>query len=552
MNRYALCWMLLSALGSGAADHREAEETAPPPRPLTEAPSARGTDVVPPAPPGCPSPGQFLQGPLVSEGQAPPQLKPGQVQPGDQAMPINLPTALQLADARPILIAAAQASLRIAVAQLQRTQVLWLPNVTAGGTWYRHDGGGTGNSGIEFIVGRDQYMIGAGPFLDWTFVDLIFLPRQARDQAAARRFDVQTARNDALRTVAEAYFNVQQARGRMAGAQDAAEKARNLAERIRALSKDLTSPFEIDRALTTLADIEREMLLRYQEWRVASADLTRELRLNPTIVAAPLEPPHLQVTLISPKEAVDELVPIGLLNRPELASQQALVRWALERIRQERLRPLMPSLIIAPNAVPGAPFGTLMTGVFASDVNGKPEPWVGRFDSLTMGTWELRNLGFGNRALVQERQAERQRELVELFRIQDRVAAEVVQAHARVQSAVLRIGKAETEVKEAQTTFAGNLKAISETTRFGDRLILVNRPLEAVVALQQLIRAYNNYYVSVADYNKAQFQLFWALGYPARVLACERNNGAIHPVDTSRPPQMAPVHAPLPCQRCGP
>ncbi len=560
MIRDPRCWALLSVLAldallmlSGSARAGvPPEEYAPSPRRLSDELPAPSAVVVPPAPPGCPSPARFLQGPIVSEGQAPPQLSPSQVQPSDPAMPINLPTALQLADARPILIAAAQASLQVAVAELKRTQVLWLPNVTAGGTWYRHDGGGTGNSGIQYTVGRDQYMIGAGPLLTWPFADLIYLPRKAKDRVAAQGFDVQTAKNDALRAVAEAYFNVQQARGRMAGAQDGTEKATQLAKKIRALSRDLTSPIEIDRALTTLADIEREMLLRYEEWRVASADLTRELRLNPITVVAPLEPPHLQVTLISPKEPVDELVPIGLLSRPELASQQALVKWALDRIRHEKIRPWTPNLIISPNAVPASPFGTLMSGVFASDVNGQPNPWVGRFDSLTMGTWELLNLGFGNKALVQERQAEKQREMVELFRIQDRVAAEIVQAHARVQSAALRISTTETEVKEARITFEGNLRAISETTRFGDRLELVNRPLEAVVALQRLVRAYNNYYVSVADYNKAQFQLFWALGYPAKALACERNNGDIRPVDTSRPPQMAPVKGPPPCQPCGP
>jgi len=564
MVRCSCSWALLGSLVLAAvlmlscpvraAAPQGPEETAPPPRPLpAEQPAADGAAVVPAARRACPAPAQFLQGPIVSEGQAPPQLKPGQVQGGDQVMPMNLPTALQLADARPIIIAAAQASLQIAVAELKRAQVLWLPNLTMGGTWYRHDGGGAGNSGIEYNVGRDQYMLGAGPYLTWPFVDLLFLPREAKERIAARQFDVQTAKNDALWKVAEAYFNVQQARGRMAGTQDVAEKAKDLTDKVRALAKDLTSPIEIDRALTTLADIEREMLLRYQEWREASADLTRELRLNPTTVVAPLEQPHLQVTLISPKEVVDELVPIGLLSRPELASQQALVQWALQRIRHEKLRPLMPSLVIAPNAVPASPFSSLMTGIFASDVNGRQESWVGRFDSLTMGTWQLDNLGFGNRAIVQERQAEKQRELVELFRIQDHVAAEVVQAHARVQSSVLRIGKAETEVKEARTTYEGNLKAISETTRFGDQLVLVNRPLEVVVALQQLMRAYNNYYVSVADYNKAQFRLYWALGYPAKVLACERiNNDEIRPVDTSRPPQMAPVNAPPPCKHGGP
>jgi outer membrane protein TolC len=463
-------------------------------------------------------------------------------------MPINLPTALQLADARPIIIAAAQASLQIAVAQLRRTQMMWLPNLTFGGTWYRHDGGGAGNSGIQFTNGRDQYFIGAGPLLALPFADVLYFPQQARDTVAARRFDVQRSKNDALRNVADGYFSVQQARGRLAGAQDVVERSRNLVRVIEALSKALTSPIEIDRARTDLADFEQELLRRYQEWREASAELTRELRLNPIAVVAPLEPPHLQVTLISPKEAVEDLVPVALTSRPELASQQSLVKYTVDRLRQEKIRPFLPSLLFAPNAVPAAPFGTLMTGVFSSDLNGKPQPWVGRFDSMTMLVWELRNFGFGNRSLVRQRAAENQLELTRLFRLQDRVAAEVMEAHARVQSSVLRINKSESEVKEARTTYEGNLKAISETTRFGDRLILVNRPLEVVVALQQLARAYDNYYVSVSDYNKAQFELYWALGYPASVLACERG-GDIVPVDLSRPPQMAPVNAP-PCQGC--
>jgi outer membrane protein TolC len=514
-------------------------------------------ETMPPAPRACPTPGQFLQGPIVSEGQAPPQLQPSQAQPGDAVMPINLPTALQLADARPIIIAAAQASLQLAIAQLRRTQVLFLPNLAFGGTWYRHDGGGTANNGIEYIVGRDQYFLGAGTILALPVTDILYLPREAKDRVAVRQFNVQTSKNDALRNVAEAYFSVQQARGRLAGAQDVVEKSRSLVRTVEALAKDLTSPIEIDRARTELADNEQEMLLRYQEWRVASADLTRELRLNPLAVVAPLEPPHLQVTLISPQETVDDLVPVGLLSRPELASHRALVKYTLDRLRQEKLRPFLPTLIFAPNAVPAAPYvtlaypyGSLMTGVFSSDVNGRPQPWVGRFDSITMLVWELRNLGFGNRALIRQRDAERQRALTELFRVQDQVAAEVTEAHARVQSAVLRINRAEVEVKEARTTFEGSLEGIRQTIRFGDRLRLVNRPLEVVVALQQLARAYDEYFVSVSDYNKAQFQLYWALGYPASILACEKNGDALVPVDTSRPPQMAPVNAPPPCQNC--
>jgi outer membrane protein TolC len=549
---FVALWIgLFHAVPALAADEGKAAEMAPPPRPLSAGPitSVQG---VPMPPHGCPAPEQVIQGPIVSEGLSPPRLAPGQVQPGDVPLAINLPTALRLADARPLLIAAAQASLQLAVAQWQRARVLWIPNFNAGGAYLGHTGGAAGTAGPEYILGRNQLMIGAGIAAIYEITDATFGPLVQRQIVRARQADLQSARNDALLNVAEAYFNVQQQRGRLAGMLDAQAKSHQLVDEIRKLAPELTSPIEVNRAQTELADLEREVALRYQEWRVVSADLTRELRLNPITVVEPLEPPELQVTLISPKEPVDELVVVGLTNRPELAANQALVQATLVRLRQERMRPLIPSLILAGNPIPVAPFGNLMFGGFWSDYSGISNPASFRFDPNVQLFWQLQNFGLGNRALVRERQADRERALVELFRVQDRVAAEVVQAHARVQAAVIRINRAEIEVQQALATFTGNLKAIRQTTDFGGRLVLVNRPLEAVDSLRQVTRAYENYFVSVGDYNKAQFQLYRALGYPAGILACERNNGDIRPVDTSRPPQMAPVNPPPPCQRCAP
>jgi outer membrane protein TolC len=542
-----------SAQPAPAADPPpEPTETAPQPRPLPEALGGAPASELPPAPRGCPPAGQVLQGPILSSGQKPPQVAVGQVQPGDLPLPINLPTALRLADARPLLIAAAQASLQLALAQWQHSRVLWIPNFNVGGSYLGHAGGAAGTAGPEFINGRDQLMLGGGVSAIYEITDAVFSPLVQRQIVRARQADVQTARNDALLNVATAYFNVQQARGRLSGMQDTLEKSRQLVREIRALGTDLVAPIEVDRALTETANLEREVALRYQDWRITSADLTRELRLNPITVVTPLEPPELQVTLISPREPVDGLVPIGLTNRPELAAHQALVQATLTRIRQERMRPLIPSLVLAGNPVPVAPYGNLMFGGFWSDFGGQNNPASFRFDPNVQLYWQLQNFGFGNRALVRERQADQDRALVELFRVQDRVAAEVVQAHARVQAAVVAVSRAETEVKEAHISFEGNLKGIRETYRFGDRLVPVNRPLEAVDALRQLVRAYERYFVSVGDYNKAQFELYRALGYPAGILACEKTAGELMPVDESRPPQMAPVHAPPPCQHCVP
>jgi hypothetical protein len=260
----------------------------------------------------------------------------------------------------------------------------------------------------------------------------------------------------------------------------------------------------------------------------------------------PLEPPHLQVTLVSPKEAVDDLIPVGLTNRPELAAQQAVVQATLVRLRQERLRPLLPSLVLQSNATPTGYLGAGAYGTGTTSLN----HWSGRSDWDAEVVWQLKNLGLGNRGLVTQRRGEQRQAQVELFRIQDQVAADVAQAHAQVEAAAVRVGRAEAGLKAALASYEGNLKGLSQTVRAGELLQLVNRPQEVVAALQQLQQAYVNYYASANDYNRAQFRLFRALGYPAQGLGCSDSLGPQVPVDPSRPPQMAPVHAPPPCRDC--
>src|SRR5438067_99710 len=59
---------------------------------------------------------------------------------GQKPLPINLPTALQLTQARAIDIAVASERIRVAAAQLQRANVLWLPTIYLGTDYFRHDG----------------------------------------------------------------------------------------------------------------------------------------------------------------------------------------------------------------------------------------------------------------------------------------------------------------------------------------------------------------------------------------------------------------------------
>jgi outer membrane protein TolC len=487
--------------------------------------------------------------PVLPEARGPAGLDPAKPAESDRPLPINLATALRLADARPLVIEAARAAVETEYGLFEQARVLWLPTLDFGVDYQRHDGGQQNVLTGQLIVGaRNQFLAGVGARAIFALTDAIYAPLAERQLLGARNLQVQTAKNDALLSVAVAYFDVQQARGVLAGTLDSVAKARDLARRVGALGRGLAPRIEVERVNTLLADLEQQAASFRQDWRTSSATLTQTLRLDPAAVVVPLEPPHLQVTLIPPKETVDSLIPVGLTNRPELATQQAAVQATLVRLRQEQMRPLIPSLVLASNATPQ---GLLAAGVYGTGTNSLSH-WAGRSDWEGAVVWELRNLGLGNRGLVIERRGEQRQALVELFRIQDLVAAEVAQAHAQVQAAAVRVGRAEAEVKSALASYEGNLKGLSETVRAGELLQLVNRPQEVVAALQQLQQAYINYYTSTNDYNRAQFRLFRALGYPAQELSCRHPLGPVVPVDPSRPPPLPPVHAPEPCHNCPP
>jgi len=433
----------------------------------------------------------------------------------DKALPINLPTALQLANARPLDIALASQRIQVAVAGLDRANVLWLPTVYLGGDYYRHDGHLQEVAGNVFGTSKSNVLVGAGPSAVFAVTDAIFSPLVERQVVRARQADLQTARNDSMLTVAEAYFNVQQARGDLGGAEDAAKRTEELVRRTSKLAKGLVAPVDEIRARAEIAERRQAVLAARERWRRASAELARILRLDPSALVQPLEPPHLKMTLVPIDGAVDELIPIGLTSRPELASQQAIVQATLHRLKAERLRPLIPSLLLRGAAT--NPAGTLAGGTFGGGQNGRIGDFSARGDWDIQVLWEFQNLGLGNLANVKARRAENEAAIIDLFRLQDRIAAEIADAYAQAKSAEARISHADYGIKDAVESLNEHFKGMEQP--IGKTQVLAIRPQEVVAAIQALSRAYNNYYAAVADYDRAQFRLYRALGQPAQAVA---------------------------------
>jgi hypothetical protein len=425
-----------------------------------------------------------------------------------------------------------------------------------GADYVRHDGGGPDfNKGIMTAPSVNYFQAGGGldvsnpgifQFLNLT--DAYFEPLVVRQVLNSRQADIQTAKNDSLLMTADAYFSVHQYRGLYAGALYTVELGHNLVDRILRLSRDLVPRVEVDRARNMLADLEQQATSAREMWRVHSADLTQVLRLDPRAVVVPLEHDHLQITLVDPALPLHDLQKIALTNRPELASYHALVQAAEARIRREKMRPLLPLVVIGGFQTPGGML--IQGGVFGLGPNSSLNQWVGRADVSLQLIWQLDAFGIGNLARIKQQRGDESRTIIELRRTQDMVAAEVTEAQARLQSATARVSQADRALRSSLIAFNGNYEGLQQTTRFGDILVEVFRPQEAVVALQRLKTAFDEYFTTVAEYNRAQFQMFHALGYPAGEIAHCQPPGNIEPVDTSRPAYLPRVgNGPPPATR---
>ena len=192
------------------------------------------------------------------------------------------------------------------------------------------------------------------------------------------------------------------------------------------------------------------------------------------------------------------MIGTGLTNRPELKESQALVAAACQQHHRQKVAPFVPSVLLG-----------FSSGGFGGGLGNNLDNVDGRYDFDAIVSWEMRNLGLGERAARRGANSQVQQARFEKIRVMDQVAREVSESHAQVTHRAERITVTQRAIELAENSYQRNVSRI----RDGQGL-----PLEALQSLQALEDARRAYLDAVVEYNQAQFRLQWSLGWPVQAM----------------------------------
>ena len=144
------------------------------------------------------------------------------------------------------------------------------------------------------------------------------------------------------------------------------------------------------------------------------------------------------------------------------------------------------------------------TGGFGGGLGNQFGDWGGRYDIDALMTWELRNMGLGEQAARRERQAQIQQAMYNKIRWMDQVAQEISEARVQVLVRGEQLEVSEQAVRTASDSYLKNLERIGQ----GQGL-----PIEVLQSAQAMETSERAYLSTVSNYNRAQLQLLWAMGW---------------------------------------
>ena len=469
-----------------------------------------------------------------------------------EARPIDLNTALRLAGAENPELNLARARVVEAAALRIFAAAQILPTLNAGTNYDSHTGTLQQSNGNILSVNRSSVYVGAGAnavaastvnipgvVLAGNIAEGVFAYLVSRQLVVQREAATVAIRNQVFLRVALAYSELVRAEGVRAVSLQARDEAREVAR----LTADYAATGEgrqadADRAATELALREGQVLSAEGSILVASAELCRATNLDPSVRLHPTDNYVVPMPIVPDPQPLCELIALAMLRRPELAERRAVIQQALLSLQGSKVLPFSPTILVGFSAGGLGGGSNLVRPVFGS--------LGARTDFDAVAYWTIRNLGVGNLALIKIADAQLKVTKYQEIAVLNQVRAEVAAAYARTHARYARIGTTEAAVRASLAGFRADYDLIRQR---GARTVL---PIELLNNFRLLNDSRREYLDAIVDYNRAQFELYVALGQPpADSLARPVPTEGLAPSDvpgTAGNPAPTPAPPPAPAR----
>lgn len=484
--RSSICIAGLSLLPVGCATYDEYTASKEPARAVTAnnvKPSQEIQLVKAEVPDGAP---EKLPAPatLAAEAAAPPHI-----------VPVTLGTLFRVAEEQNAQIALSRARIDEASASKDLADKAWLPQVSFGTAWFRHEGGIANQDGTIQNSSFGSLLAGGDFVGKLDLKDAIYQRFVAERQLTQQQGELRRVTYETLLDAANTYVDLMAARTAEAMAREANVELQTLLARAQKAVQAIPAA-GIDVATISAALHAREVLIiQLQEQQAqASAKLIYLLGLDPCAKIAVADDYLVPLDLIDPGKPVCDLVNQALTMGPGVQEMERMLALIDQGIAQAN-GPGKYLPIVEAHALEGG-FGT---GPGAST------SWNNRFDLGLQVRWSITEL-----FTQQERQhlmrAKTDQAQIAYKDLRAKLTAGVQEAHE-----VVSRGRDQIRLSEAAITDAKKAQKLIEE-RMDANLAGTMAYTEVMKGQQATALARVSYLSAVRNYNQAQLRLFLLTG----------------------------------------
>lgn len=427
------------------------------------------------------------------------------------ARPIDLTTALRLADGQNPVIGEARALILGALGQRAIARTLLFPSLNAGFNYRDHNGVFQRSSGQilgvteqSFYYGGGAAAIGSGtvtiPAVNvfTPLTDALYEPLAAEQRVVGARLNASATANTTLLEVAGLFVDLVGAEAILAARMELAADFDRIVAGVQAYAATGQGRrSDAERAEADRRRFQALILAAQEDVAVASAQLAQRLTLDPSARLQPIFGPLQPITLIDPDTPAEDLIRSAVVRRPDLAARDALAMQAQYLVREEKARPFLPTIWVGFSA-----------GSFGGGSNFTP-PALGRYDGRTdfdvQAYWTLVNFGVGNASRIKQRRAQFGQAQAERVRVLNQVRGEVTSARADALAARTRVDIARIAVRTSEDGYRQDQIRLRES---------LGKPIESLDSLRLLVDARIGLIRAITAANRAQLALFVSLGAP--------------------------------------